>query len=94
MSSQLEEKPLNAQQIEELLGRKRAKAEKYAREPSRFMLFSLELEMKSAHGNRLVIYNEGQWSCTCEFFEEWGRCSHTMATALLLKDSLLAEGNT
>jgi hypothetical protein len=87
--SQLEDTALNAQQIDELLERKQAKAEKYASEPERFTLFSLELEMKSTHGNRLILYGNGQLSCNCEFFEEWGRCSHSMATLLLLKDTLL-----
>ena len=90
LSSQPEkEKRLHAQFIDKLLERKRVQAEAYASEPSIFTLFSLELEMKSTHGNRLIIYTEGQWSCTCPFFKDWGRCSHTMATELLLKDSLL-----
>jgi hypothetical protein len=89
LTSQLKEKPLNAEQIDALLERERAKAAKYASKPKRFMLFSLELQMKFPRGGRLVIYTEGQWSCNCPFFEDWGRCAHTMATALLLKDSLL-----
>jgi hypothetical protein len=62
-----------------------------AANPSRFLLCSLELELRSTHGNRLVIYQEGQWSCNCAFFEEWGRCAHTIATMLLLKDTLFQE---
>jgi len=82
---------LDAQKIDELIESTRVKAEQYAAEPDRFQLSSLELELRSAHGNRLIIYEAGQWSCTCSFFEEWGRCSHTMATLLLLKDSLFTE---
>jgi hypothetical protein len=89
--NQLEEKPLNAEQIDAWLAQNRAMAEHSASDPSRFTLFSLELEMKSSHGNRLVTYCDGGWWCSCAFFEDWGRCSHTMAVKLLLKDTLLPE---
>lgn len=83
---------LNAQQIEKLLERKQAEAAKYAAEPDRFTLFSLEVEVRGDHRNHLVQYNEGDWSCTCSFFQDWGTCSHTRAVALRLKDSLSVEG--
>jgi hypothetical protein len=61
--NQLKERPpdssedsLNAAQIEKLLEKKYAKAKMYASDPSRFILSSLELELRSTHGNRLIIY--------------------------------------
>ena len=90
LSNQLEDK-LNAWQIDELIEGKQVKAERYASDPERFMLFCLELEIRADHGNQLVMYNEGDWSCTCAFFDEWRTCSHVRATSLLLKDSLLSN---
>jgi len=70
---------------DEELERKQAKAEAYASEPGRFTLFSLELEMKSTHGNRLITYDDGKWSCSCDFFLKYETCSHVMATGRILK---------
>jgi hypothetical protein len=78
---------INAQQIDDLIREAQAKAEEYASQPERFTLLSLELEVRADYGNQLVIYNDGDWSCTCAFFEEWRTCRHVRATSLLLKDS-------
>jgi len=82
---------LNSKQIDEAIQSKQTDAEAYAARPEIFTLFSLEVELKSTHGNRLIRYDDGTWSCTCNFFQEWGTCSHTMATALLLKDSFFLQ---
>ena len=81
----------NAQAIDGLIQAEQAKAEAYAAQPERFTLFSLELDIRTEDGNHLVLYNDGQWSCSCDFFKEWQTCSHTRATAFLLKDSLLPQ---
>jgi len=38
-----------------------------------------------------VTYNEGIWTCDCDFFKTRGRCSHTMALEILL-EGMVAEG--
>src|SRR5947199_10233086 len=64
--------PLGDEELEQ----KQAKAEAYASEPERFLLFSLELELRAEHGNRLITYDDGTWSCLCDFFILHETCCH------------------
>ena len=75
---------LNRQQIEELMNAEQAKAEAYAAQPERFTLYALEVEVRTEHGNQLVMYNDGEWSCTCTFFEDWHLCCHILSISSLL----------
>ena len=70
---------------DEALQAKQAKAEKYASEPERVTPLSLEFEMESTHGNRLITYDDGKWSCSCDFFLKHETCSHVMAVGRILK---------
>ena len=65
---------------------KQARAERYASEPDRFSLLFMEMEVKADHGNKLVMYSDdGDWSCTCDFFQQERTCSHVMAVGLVLE---------
>ncbi len=66
------------------LQRKEEKASVYATHPDLFKLLSIKLEMRSQHGLRYIIYANGKWSCTCDFFQERETCSHTMAAKQIL----------
>jgi hypothetical protein len=61
------------------LRKKREKAKVYSHQPERFKIVSLELRMDSEHDVRRLVYREGKWSCTCEFFSKQNTCSHLMA---------------
>lgn len=63
---------------------KRRKAERYATEADRFRLESLSAAMESEHGDRLITFSHGKWSCSCEFFLSHETCSHVMALDILL----------
>jgi SWIM zinc finger len=67
------------------LDKKRAKADIYAQEPERFMVVNLQLQMQSTHDMRSVRFEQGKWTCTCDFFKKQGTCSHVMAIQELLK---------
>ena len=82
---------LNTQQIEQIMSAEQAKAKTSAAQPERFALCCLEVEVRTDQGNQLVMWNDGDWTCTCVFFEEWRTCCHTMAVALRLLDSLLPQ---
>jgi hypothetical protein len=69
---------------DEKLQKKRERAKKYASEPERFTIRAIALEMRSEHGVRLITYDDEGWHCTCNFFQEHGTCSHTMAAERLL----------
>ena len=77
--------------VEYIIKGEQAKADAYAAQPERFALCCLEVEVRTDQGNHLVTWNDGDWTCTCGFFEEWRTCCHTMAVSLLLKDSLLPQ---
>ena len=68
---------------DEVLQRKREKANRYAAEPERFAICALKIEMRSEHGTRTLFYVGGQWKCDCPFFKERQTCSHTMAVEQL-----------
>lgn len=70
------------------LAGKRRKAERYATEPDRFRVSSLSVAMRSEHGDRVVGYDNGKWSCTCDFFDQHETCSHVMALEIILSRCL------
>ncbi|WP_414692048.1 SWIM zinc finger family protein [Phototrophicus methaneseepsis] len=67
------------------LAKKRKKAEAYSKQPERFKFLNLEVEMESTHDIRCIQFENGKWSCTCEFFSRQGTCSHVMAIQEILK---------
>ena len=73
--------------LTEALAGKRRKAERYAAEPGRFQVDSLTVTMHSEHGNRLITFEAGNWSCTCDFFADHRTCSHIMAFEMILSNS-------
>jgi hypothetical protein len=71
--------------------RKQAKAKIYAAEPERFKLLSMRLEMRSEHGVRQITCSNGNWHCTCDFFQERGICSHIMAAQKILETNPIGK---
>ena len=65
---------------DETLKREQEKAEEYVNAPERITLSSLKVVMKSTHDTHLITYNDGKWSCSCDFFLLHETCSHVMAT--------------
>ena len=62
-------------------------AKQYAAEPGRFLFVLVEVLLETEQGKQLVI-SDGDSICTCHVFAMYGRCPHTLATELLLKDLL------
>jgi hypothetical protein len=52
---------------------------RYAQERDRFEFQQFTVRVQGAHRPHIVSYNNGQWSCGCDFFASRGRCSHTIA---------------
>lgn len=67
------------------LQQKQEKSREYVQQPERFALEGLHLRMHSEHGIRNIRYEDGQWKCTCPFYEKRGICSHIMAAQALLE---------
>ena len=60
------------------------KAHQYAEEPERVHIKSLSVRFQGNHDVYEITYDDGVWHCTCGFFAQRGRCSHTMALEKLL----------
>jgi hypothetical protein len=60
------------------------KAKRYARERERISVASLKIIFSGENNDHTVTLQDGQWNCTCDFFQSRGRCSHTMALEEIL----------
>lgn len=68
--------------------RKFEKAKMYAEQPERIEIQSLVVSFDGRNNPHVVEMKDGNWHCDCDFFLTRGRCSHTMALELILKDIL------
>jgi hypothetical protein len=67
---------------------KREKAKRYAEERNRFLFNKFELTFKGDNNNHHVTFDNGVYTCDCEFFITHQRCAHTMAIEILLRDMI------
>jgi len=61
------------------------KAKRYAAERDRISFTRFEAHFQGENNSHTVIFDEGQWSCDCSFFQRRGVCSHTMALERILE---------
>ncbi len=66
-----------------LLIKKIEKARGYMSEPGRFTRKDSGVEVRSEHGTRNLVLQNGEWECDCDFFRENRICSHSIATTEL-----------
>jgi hypothetical protein len=66
------------------------KAHRYAREPERVQIQSLEGTFRGGHDDYKVRLVNGQWNCSCHTFSSHviGTCSHVMAMQQMLEAML------
>ncbi len=64
------------------------KAKRYAEERDRIQVESLKVTFDGTNNPHTVQFEGGRWQCDCSFFQTRGRCSHTMALDIILKDML------
>lgn len=64
------------------------KAKRYSQEPERVTFDRLEVSFRGDNDTHTTSYRDGEWHCTCHFFENWGRCVHTMALERMLDKML------
>ena len=50
------------------------KANRYARELDRISIDRLALTFRGDNDVHHVALDDGQWQCTCHYFESWGSC--------------------
>ncbi len=64
------------------------KAKRYAEDRKRFLFNAFDVTFRGDNNNHHVQFENGKFSCDCEFFITHKRCGHTMAIEILLKDML------
>ena len=57
---------------------------RYAQERDRFEFQQFTVKVQGTHRAHTLSYNNGQWSCGCDFFVSRCRCSHTIAVEKVL----------
>lgn len=68
------------------------KAKRYAQEPERVSFETFQVNFRGDNDAHTVKFGEGNWHCSCDYFAEGGRCSHTMALEKLLEPMLAQAG--
>ena len=70
------------------------KARRYAEEPERVKFIEFSANFRGDDNINVTGFKEGKWHCTCEFFNHWAMCSHTMAMEKVLNKMLPEEAIT
>ncbi len=70
------------------------KAKRYAQEKDRVTFSELSVKFRGENDNYDISYHNGEWRCSCNFFSNWGTCSHTMAMEKILGNMLPQEALT
>ncbi len=75
--------------MDSALVRKMQKAKQYAQEKEeRIRFIAFRAEVRGNNDLHYVSYEAGRWVCDCAFFQQRGRCSHTMALEYVLEGML------
>lgn len=64
------------------------KAKRYAQQRDRIRFESFSVTFEGENNPHTVQFQNGEWQCDCDFFQTRGRCSHTMALEIILKDMI------
>jgi len=67
------------------------KAKRYAREKDRFHIQGLTVRVQGDNDAHDVSLQDTHWLCSCDFFDNWHVCSHTMAIERLFDGMLPKE---
>jgi hypothetical protein len=70
------------------------KAKMYAQEKDRITFSEFSAKFRGENDSYDVSYSDNKWHCTCNFFSNWGTCSHTMALEKIMEQMLPAEALT
>jgi hypothetical protein len=64
------------------------KAKRYAAEPDRVQLQSLDASVRGDNGTHQVRLSGDEWSCECDHFVVHGLCTHVMTLQRLFSANL------
>lgn len=64
------------------------KAKRYAEQRDRIHVKTLTVTINGDNNPHTVHFDQGAWHCDCDFFQNRGTCSHTMALEIILEGML------
>jgi hypothetical protein len=67
------------------------KAKRYSQERNRVHFSTFTVSLDGENNSHIVNFDNGNWTCDCDFFHTRGRCSHTMAIEMILEGMLPVE---
>jgi hypothetical protein len=67
------------------------KARRYAQETDRITFSEFTVKFRGEHNTYTTSLKDLKWHCTCDFFNNWKICSHTMAMERVLGNMLPKE---
>ena len=70
------------------------KARRYAQERNRIHFSAFSVDFKGENGDHRVEFANEKWHCTCDFFDGYGACAHTMALERVLENMLPAAASS
>ncbi len=70
------------------------KAKRYAQEKDRITFEQFRVRFRGEHDTYTLTFDEGKWTCQCNFFLSHGVCSHTMALERILGVMLPVAAST
>jgi len=70
------------------------KAKRYAQEKDRITFEQFRVRFRGEHDTYTLTFDEGKWTCQCNFFLSHGVCSHTMALERILGAMLPVAAST
>jgi hypothetical protein len=70
------------------------KARRYAQQPERVRINTLDLTFHGEHDEYHVTLDGSVWHCSCHFFTGFGTCAHVMGIQRMLEVMLTAEART
>jgi hypothetical protein len=59
----------------------------YAEERDRIKITALTVTFQGENNAHQVSYQDGKWTCDCDFFQTRERCSHTMALERIIEEA-------
>lgn len=62
------------------------KAKLYSEERERIRFDSFQVSINGDNNTHYVTYNQGIWTCDCDFFASRSVCGHTMTMERVLAD--------
>jgi hypothetical protein len=67
------------------------KAKRYAKERNRIHFEALTVTFDGENNSHTIQYKNGDWQCNCDFFQNHGRCSHSMALEMILEGMIINQ---